>query len=144
MYDGQYGRFDKQKAPSVKFSGGKFNRDRAALFEVLPETAILVQKVKWNQAEDDLASGVRQILQDTEVPISFWAVFAASYLLTISRFSTPVWLGRASRLPLSAGASVPVQNKRSSTLKVGRDQSAGQPIWMVFFGDFSRRKAGLL
>lgn len=77
VYDGRYGWFDEGRALSVKSNQGIFDRDRAALFEVLSETAILVQKVKWNQAEDELTRGVRLILQNPDAPLPFWTVLAA-------------------------------------------------------------------
>lgn len=81
VYDGRYGWFDEGRALSVKSNQGIFDRDRAALFEVLSETAILVQKVKWNQAEDELTRGVRLILQSPDAPLPFWTILAAQLFI---------------------------------------------------------------
>jgi hypothetical protein len=44
VYDGRYGWLNQGRALSVKSNQGIFERDRAALFEVLSEKAILVKK----------------------------------------------------------------------------------------------------
>lgn len=81
VYDGRYGWFDGEGARSVKSNLGMFNRDRAGLFEVLSETAILVQKVEWNQPEDELTRSVRLMLENPDAPLSLWTVFAAQLFI---------------------------------------------------------------
>lgn len=81
VYDGRYGWFDGEGARSVKSNLGMFNRDRASLFEVLSETAILVQKVEWNQPEDELTRSVRLMLENPDAPLSLWTVFAAQLFI---------------------------------------------------------------
>ncbi|KAK1834962.1 hypothetical protein QBC39DRAFT_182446 [Podospora conica] len=95
LYDGRYGWFDEKKALSVKSKQAMFDRDRAALFELLSETAILVQKVKWNNVEDELTRGVRLILQNPAAPVPIWTVLAAQLFIdNLEILNTPASIGR--------------------------------------------------
>ncbi len=87
-YNGHFGRYNPSLNQDEATNRLKYQQDKTALLEVLPDLVIVGSTLKANPVEDEFTRAVHTMIRATDVP--FWAAFAAQiYLETLRTLHGP-------------------------------------------------------